>query len=121
MSSSLVVALIVVLGSALSIAYALQASDTGGTDGPSPAAGQTSLSSDELEQLRENMISGCVSSGAPAPVCECVSDQVIASGTGSPSEMLNLTLGVEAVRRGGDTSNLPPALATAFQQCYGPT
>jgi hypothetical protein len=121
MSSSLVVALIVVVGSILSIGYALQASDSGGADGPSPGAGQTSLSSADLEQLREGMISGCTSAGTPASVCECVSDQIIASGSGSPTEMLNLTLGAEAVRQGGDTSNLPPAAATAFQQCFGPT
>jgi hypothetical protein len=121
MSSSLVVAVIVVVGSVLSIAYALNSSDSGGADGSLPAGGQTSLSSDDLEQLRENMIAGCESSGAPAAMCECVSDQIIAGGTDSPSEMLNLALGVDAVRQGGDTSNLPPALATAFQQCFGPT
>jgi hypothetical protein len=119
MSSSLVVAIIVVVGAALTISYALKSNDsTGGAD-PSSGSPPSSLSSAEVQGARIGMVGGCENAGGPSSYCECLADQMIAAGYDTIGEMTGLGARIEEASRTGDTSALPADVAAADGRCAG--
>jgi hypothetical protein len=119
MSGSLVVAIIVVVGAALSISFALKTTDSDvGTD-PSSSTPSSPVESAETETVRLSIIGGCQSGGGSSTFCGCVADQMIAAGYDTVGEVQSVEPLLAAAAGTGDTSSVPAGILAARDRCAG--
>jgi hypothetical protein len=115
MSSSLIVAIIVILGAVLSITFALKSNDSSvGTDSATPAS---RVESAETETARLSLIGGCRSGGGASTFCSCVADQMITAGYDTVGEVQSVVPLLTAVAGTGDTSSVPAGILAARDRC----
>ena len=120
MSGSLVVAIIVIVGFALSITFALKVTESSDPETGSSATSNSSvLSGAEAEAAKLTIAGNCQGGGASNAQCACIADQVMAAGYDSVQEIGAVWPQLELAIRTGNVSGLPAPVATAYQGCLG--
>jgi hypothetical protein len=119
MTGSLVVAIIVIVGFALSITFALKVTESSdpGT-GSSASSSSSVLSGAEAQAAKLTIAGNCQGPGASSAQCACIADQAMAAGYDSVQELGALWPQLEPAIRTGNASTLPAPLAAAYQSCF---
>jgi hypothetical protein len=117
MTGSLVVAIIVIVGFALTLTFALKATESSDPAGGSANSAQSALSGAEAQAARTSIVASCESAGGSSTQCACIGDQVAAAGYDTIAELSALRPQVELATRTGDISGLPAPLAAAYKGC----
>jgi hypothetical protein len=119
MTGSLVVAIIVIVGFALTLTFGLKASESSDPAGGSADSAQSALSGAEAQAARTSIVGGCEGAGGSSTQCACIGDQIAAAGYDTIAELSALRPQIELATRTGDLSGLPAPVAAAYQSCVG--